>query len=165
MIKKDDLVYHIRPYITAQSTWSRHSLNVTLSVDSALFNNYDRQDYTDYFLDASGRVDVKTNSFFSYNLNYMQLHQDRSNRDSIQGFEPTVYHSFGGSFGYDHTFNRLSLGASYTPQWLDYDNSVSLSGDVIDNQDQDRQGDIWSFNAGYQFRPTCRLLSTTPRTR
>ena len=23
---------------------------------------------------------------------------------------------------------------------------------MIDNQDQDRQGDIWSFNAGYQFR-------------
>ena len=86
------MVYHIRPYVTAQSTWSRHSLNVTLSADIALFGTYDRQDYTDYFLDASGRVDVKTNSFFSYNLNYMDLHQDRSNRDSIQGFEPTRYH-------------------------------------------------------------------------
>jgi hypothetical protein len=158
--KKSDMVYHIRPYVTAQSTWSRHSLNVTLSADIAFFGTYDRQDYTDYFLDASGRVDVKTNSFFSYNLNYMDLHQDRSNRDSIQGFEPTRYHTFGGSFGYDHTFNRLSVGASYNPQWLDYDNSVSLTGEVIDNQDQDRQGDIWSFNAGYQFQTDMRAFVT-----
>jgi len=158
--KKSDMVYHIRPYVTAQSTWSRHSLNVTASADLAFFGTYDRQDYTDYFLDVSGQVDVKTRSYFSYNLHYMDLHQDRSNRDSIQGFEPTRYHVFGGSFGYDHTFNRLSLGASYDPEWLDYDNTTSLTGELIDNQDQDRQGDIWTFNAGYQFQTDMQAYVT-----
>jgi len=158
--KRSDLIYHVRPYITAQSTWSRHSLNVTLASDFAWYGTYDRQNYIDYFLDATGRVDVKTRSFFSYNLHYMDLHQDRSNRDSVQGFEPTRYHLFGGSFGYDHTFNRLSLGASYDPQWLNYDNSVSITGEVIDNQDQDRRGDIWTFNAGYQFQTDMQAFVT-----
>ncbi len=158
--KKSDMVYHVRPYVAAQSTWSRHSLNVTLSADFAWYGKYDRQNYIDYFLNADGRVDVKTRSYFSYNVHYMDLHQDRSNRDSVQGFEPTRYHLFGGSFGYDHTFNRLSLGASYDPQWLNYDNSVSITGEVIDNQDQDRRGDIWSFNAGYQFKTDMQAFVT-----
>jgi hypothetical protein len=158
--KKSDVVYHIRPYITAQSTWSRHSLNVTLSADIAFFGTYDRQDYTDYFLDASGRVDVKTRSYFSYGLNYMDLHQDRSNRDAVQGFEPTRYNMYGGNVGYDHTFNRLSVGANYSHQWLDYDNSASLTGEVIDNQDQDRDSGRWIFNAGYQFKTDMQAFVT-----
>jgi hypothetical protein len=52
---------------------------------------------------------------------------------------------------YDHTFNRLSLGASYTPQWFDYDNSISEFGEIIDNQDRDREEQSFLFRAGYQF--------------
>jgi hypothetical protein len=54
--------------------------------------------------------------------------------------------------GYDHTFNRLSLGVGYTMQWLDYDNSVSAFGEVIDNQDRDHQVDSLFARAGYQFK-------------
>ncbi len=124
---KSDIIYHVRPYITAQSTWSRHSLNVSLAADFAWYGDYDRQNYQDYFFDITGQVDVKTRSFFSYGLNYLNLHEDRSTRDAEQGFEPTRYDAYGGNIGYDHTFNRLSLGVRYTHRWLDYDNCLKES--------------------------------------
>lgn len=158
--KKSDMVYHIRPYITAQSTWSRHSLNISLAADIGRYGKYGSQDYEDYFFTINGRVDVKTRSFFTYGLNYMNLHEDRSTRDSVQGFEPTRYNVYGFNVGYDHTFNRLSLGASYTQQWLDYQNSVSPTGEVIDNQERTRDGGVVSFRAGYQFKTDMQAYVT-----
>ena len=148
----NDIVYHVRPYITAQSTWSRHSLNVSAAADFAFYGDYSSQNYEDYFFNVDGRVDVKNRSYFSYGGNYMILHEDRSNRDSVQGFDPTKYHTYGWNLGYDHSFNRLSLGAAYAMQWLDYDDSVLPDGEVLDNQDRDRREDNWTLRAGYQFK-------------
>ena len=35
-----------------------------------------------------------------------------------------------------------------------------ITGEVIDNQDQDRRGDIWTFNAGYQFQTDMQAFVT-----
>ena len=147
-----DTIFHIRPYISAQSTWSRHSLNVSAAADFGLYADYDFRDYEDYFLSIDGRVDVKNRSYFSYGLDYMHLHESLGNRDAEQGIEPTVYDFYGGNIGYDHTFNRLSVGAMYTMAWLDYDNSVSATGEIIDNQDRNRREDSLLLRAGYQFK-------------
>ncbi|HLF30211.1 MAG TPA: outer membrane beta-barrel protein [Xanthomonadales bacterium] len=157
---KSDVVYHIRPYITAQSTWSRHSLNVRLAADIGRYGDYGQQDYEDYFFDISGKVDVKNRSYMSYGLNYMDLHEDRSTRDAEQGFEPTRYKLYGGNIGYDHSFNRLSLGASYTHQWLDYNDSISDSGEIINNQDRDHDEGSLFFRAGYQFKTDMQAFAT-----
>jgi len=149
---ENDTIYHIRPYITAQSTWSRHSLNISLAADIARYNKYGFRDYEDYFFTIGGRVDVRSRSFFSYSANYMNLHEGLNSRDSEQGFEPTRYNLYGASLGYDHTFNRLSLGLSYTHSWLDFDNAFSIVDGVINNQDRDRNSGTWMARAGYQFQ-------------
>jgi len=150
--ERSDVIYHIRPYITAQSTWSSHSLNITLAADYALYNDYSFQDYTDYFLTVTGRLDVKNRSYMSYGATAMRLHEGRNNRDAEQGIEPTIYYLYGANLGYDHTFNRLSLGTMLTFNRLDFDNAYSLVDGVIDNQDRDRDVSDWSARAGYQFR-------------
>jgi len=149
---ESDTIYHIRPYITAQSTWSRHSLNVSLAADIARYDKYDFRDYEDYFFTISGSVDVHSRSYFSYSANYMNLHEGLNSRDSEQGFEPTRYDLYGGSLGYDHTFNRLSLGVSYTHSWLKFDNAFSVVDGVINNQDRNRNSGTWMARAGYQFQ-------------
>ena len=136
--KENDTIYHIRPYISAQSTWSRHSLNVNLAADIARYNKYDFRNYEDYFFTIGGRVDVTSRSYFNYSANYNNLHEGLNSRDSEQGFEPTRYNLNGASVGYDHTFNRLSLGVSYTHSWLNFDNAYSIVEGVINNQDRDR---------------------------
>lgn len=147
-----DTVYHVRPYITAQSTWSRHSLSVRLAADIARYADFGVRDYEDYFLSVSGQVEVTSLSNFTYGLNYLSLHEDLNSRNSEQGIEPTEYTSTGASIGYDHTFNRLSLGARYAWAQLDYDDVLDFDGDVIDNQDRDRETNTVTLRAAYQFQ-------------
>jgi len=148
---KSDVIYHVRPYVTAQSTWSRHSLNISAAADFAFYDKYSERNYDDYFFGLSGRVDVKNRSYFSYSADYMNLHEDLNNRTSEQGIEPTRYDFYGGRIGYDHSFNRLSVGAFYGLNWLKYDNVVGFGGQIIDNQDRNRKAASYGLRAGYQF--------------
>lgn len=147
-----DVVYHIRPYISAQSTWSRHSFNFTAGADFTRYSDFSERDYEDYFFGISGRIDVKNRSYFSYSLDYMDLHEDLNNRNSEQGIEPTRYDMTGANLEYDHTFNRLSVGGSIGYSDFDYDNALDSDGDVIDNEDRDRKDGFYTLRAGYQFR-------------
>jgi hypothetical protein len=149
--EQSDTVFHIRPYITAQSTWSRHSLNLSLAADIAMYDDFGERDYEDYFLSVAGRIDVKNRSFFTYGLDYMDLHEGLNNRTSEQGVEPTRYSVFGGRLGYDHTFNRLSVGVGYSYNELDYDDVLGSDEDLIDNQDRNRVTHTYSVRADYQF--------------
>ena len=148
---RSDTIFHIRPYISAQSTWSRHSLNISLAADIARYAKYTERNFEDYFFGIGGRVDVKNRSYFNYSLDYMNLHEGLNNRDAEQGIEPTRFHSYGGSVGYSHTFTRFSLSATYATNWLDYDDVVGTDGEIIDNQDRDRRRSGVTLRAGYQF--------------
>lgn len=150
--KLSDTIFHIRPYFTAQSNWSRHSLNIRLAADIGRYDDYDFRDYEDYFALLGGRVDVASRSSFNYGLNYMQLHEDRNVRSAEQGIEPTVYSLTSGSLGYDHTFNRLSLGILFDLGSLDYDNNRNILGEIVDNQDRNRDTSSLMLRAGYQFQ-------------
>lgn len=149
---RDDLIMHYRPYVTAQSNWSQHAFNVRLAADVARHQDYGYRDYEDYFLLIGGRVDVRNRSYMSYSLDYMDLHEGLNSRDAEQGLEPTRYSLYGGSIGYDHTFNRLSLGIIYSLRRMDFDDVVDPDGSVIDNQDRDRDESSLGLRAGYQFQ-------------
>jgi hypothetical protein len=148
---KSDLIWHVRPYISAQSNWNRHAFNVRLAADIARHQDYGFRDYEDYFLLINGRVDVRNRSYFSYTADYMNLHEGLNSRDSEQGVEPTRYDLYGGSIGYDHTFNRVSVGAEYALRRLDFDNAYGIDDTVIDNQDRDRDESSFRLRLGYQF--------------
>ena len=150
--EESDTVFHVRPYVTAQSTWSRHSLAFTASADIARYDDFGSRDYEDYFLGLAGRVDVLSRSFVTYGLDYLDLHEDLNNRSAQQGIEPTRYNIYGGNIGYNHTFNRLSLRVGYDYSKADYDDVFSADGSIIDNQDRDRDTHSWTLRAGYQFQ-------------
>lgn len=157
---QSDTIFHIRPYLNAQSTWSRHSLNVGLAADIARHADYDFRDYEDYFLTVGGRVDVKNRSYMSYGLQYLDLHEDLNSRDSEQGFEPTRYTVYGANLGYDHTFNRLALGGALSWSHSDYDDAVGFDDNLIENQDRDRDETSWMVRAGYQFRTEMQVFAS-----
>lgn len=148
----DDTIWHVRPYITAQSNWSRHAFNLRLAADYARYQDFGDRDFDDYFLLINGRIDVRNRSYMSYAANYMQLHEGLNNRDAKQGREPTRYDLTGGSLGYDHTFNRLSVGVLFNLRTMDYKNSIDEDGTVIDNQDRNRDESDASLRFGYQFQ-------------
>lgn len=147
-----DTIFHIRPYLTAQSNWSRHSLNVRLAADVARYSDFGIRDYEDYFFQVTGLVDVLSRSSFNYSFDYMQLHEERNDRSAEQGIAPTNYSLLGGSLGYDHTFNRMSVGILASLRYLDFDDNIKSNGDLIDNQDRDRDDSSLMLRLGYQFQ-------------
>jgi hypothetical protein len=153
-----DTVFHVRPYITAQSTWSRHSFSVRLAADVARYADYGFRDYEDYFFQVGGHLDISSQSVFSYGLDYLELHEERNVRSADQGIEPTTYSLTGGTLGYDHTFNRLSLGLGYILRDLQYDNSIDEFGNVIDNSDRDRRDQVFDVRLGYQMQTDKQLF-------
>jgi hypothetical protein len=156
--EQTDFIYHLRPYVTAQSTWSRHSLTVRLAADLAFHNDYSFRDYQDYFLNIGGRLDVKTRSSFNYNLDFMLLHEDLNNRDAEQGVEPTFYNMFDAGLGFNHQFNRLGLEVRYAYINLDFDNSIDFNGDIIDNQDRNRYENYFDVRLGYQLKTEMQVF-------
>lgn len=147
-----DFVYHLRPYFTAQSNWSRHSFNVRLAADLGRYSDFSVRDYDDYFLNVSGRVDVRTQSALSYSADYMHLHEDLNDRTAEQGVEPTEYDLAGFGLGYDHTFNRLGFDLRYDHRDLDFDDALREDGSVLENQDRDRSIDDLGVRMNYAFK-------------
>ncbi|NCF63266.1 MAG: outer membrane beta-barrel protein [Gammaproteobacteria bacterium] len=147
----DDLIWHFRPYISAQSNWSQHSFNIRLAADIARYQDRGILDYEDYFVLINGQVDVRSRTYFTYNVDWMKLHESRNNRSAEQGIEPTTYNLLGGGVGFNHTFNRVGLGVDYRYRTLDFDNAIGIDG-IIDNQDRDRDESGLSLRLGYQFQ-------------
>jgi len=158
--EQSDTIFHVRPYITAQSTWSRHSFSARLAADVARHADFSIRDYEDYFLTFDGRFELTGRNTFGYRVDMLQLHEDLNARNSEQGIEPTIYHLLGTGVSYDHYFNRLSLGAKADWRRLTYDDALGEDGDIIDNEDRDRDQALLSLTAGYQFKTDKRAFVT-----
>ena len=150
--QQSDFIYHLRPYFTAQSTWSRHSLTVRLAADVARYRDNGFRDYEDYFLNIGGRLDVRSRTTLNYKLDYLDLHESLNNRSAEQGIVPTRYSMTGGGLGFDNQFNRLGIGMQYYHSIYDFKNSLRPDGTVIDNQDRNRTDDSLMLRLGYQFK-------------
>jgi hypothetical protein len=58
----------------------------------------------------------------------------------------------GAGVGFDHQFNRFGMGLTYDYADLDFDNNIGLDGEIVDNQDRDRNNQILGMRLGYQFK-------------
>jgi len=153
ILERDDFIFHVSPSISMQSDWSRHALNANAFLDLAYYNDYSTEDWQDYGLSADGRIDVMKDSFFSGDVGYSRLHEDRTSLDDRAGVEPTQYDFGYFGLGYDHTFNRLSLAALFDYETLEYDNAENIFAQTIDNQDRDRDQNVLTLRVGYEVRP------------
>jgi len=154
----DDTVWHVRPWASLASDWTRHALNVSAWGDIARYQDYDVQDYEDWAVRADGRIDVRRESYLSYEVSAMRLHEDRRSPDDRFGIRPSEfdYRGFGG--GYDHSFNRLKAGVYYRQMAFDYHDNVDGEGNIIDNQDRDREQGTLTLRADYQWQPERALF-------
>ncbi len=145
-----DSIVHVRPWLNLNSNWNRHELNVSAFADIARYDDYGSEDYEDIVFNLNGRVDVKRGSAFNYTVSSMQLHEDRSSPDDVDGIRPTEFSLSGFDVGYTHTFNRLTATLGYRKDDTDYDNNIDGTGNVLDTQDRDRSRDAVSLRLEYE---------------
>ena len=157
-IEISDNIFHVVPRFTLNSDWSRHALNLRAYADFARYKDWDSQDFDDWLVDLDGRFDFKLGSAFNYRADYMHLHEDRGNSTAARGVKPTIVKFTGFGVGYYHTFNRVKATLGYRPQDIDYDNSFTLNGDIVDNQDRDRSEDTLTVRLDYEYSELSQIF-------
>ena len=55
--------------------------------------------------------------------------------------------------GYEHRFNRVKLEGWYELQQLDFDDVGTLAGGIINNDDRDRDRDVYTAKMSYEIQP------------
>lgn len=155
-----DSIWHLRPWASLNSDWNRHSFNLSGWGDIARYSDYGSEDYEDWALRADGRVDVRHDSWLSFEASQMELHEDRRSPDNQLGIEPTEFTYAGYGAGYDQVFNRLKAGVYFRRNTFDYDDNLDDDGEIIDNQDRGRDEDLLTFRADYQVQPQRSLFAS-----
>jgi hypothetical protein len=139
----DDYFYTFAPEFRFQSAWARHALAISAALKSSGYSNQESENRTDWNLAADLRFDIVRGSEIKAEAHTASVHEPRGT-DLTGGLmpgdplEPTELSRTGFSAELGHTLNRvrLSLGASL--EQIDYEDTPTVGGGTINNDDRDR---------------------------
>ncbi len=160
-------VYVVAPDLLVVSDWERHALVADLRGSFSGYGNQmpatidgfaspspvdiDRPDFTGH---VDGRVDVDRDFKLASQLR-LRVATDNPGSPNVQaGLQRyPVYASYGGTFGFDQTFNRFEVAAGATIDRTAYTNSKLTDGTISSNDDRDfnQYGGVGRFS--YDLKP------------
>lgn len=145
--ERSDRILRFRPSIRVKSDWDNHALAFNAGADVGRFQRNASEDYEDYNLGSSGRLNLSERTTAGGGVTFSKGHIARSSPDdSGQGtpltekFE-TIYNLNGGFEG-----ERVSLRFKGAAKALNF-----LDAGLTNNDDQDRMKYEGSFRIGYEF--------------
>jgi hypothetical protein len=153
LILSDTLLF-LAPEIALRSDWSRHQLNVGAKAESARFNDFASQDWTDYRLFGDGYLEFGSNKLDA-SASHNKLHELRTSAtDQRQGIFPTEYTLDKVGVGYLYAPNRLFASVKVDFATFEYDDAFRLNPpEIIDNSDRDRFNSELRLRLGYLVSP------------
>lgn len=160
-------VYVVAPDLLVQSDWERHALVADLRGSFSGYTNnmpatidgfaspspvdIDRPDFTGH---VDGRFDVDRDLKLTSQLR-LRLATDNPGSPNVQaGLQKyPVYATYGGTFGFDQTFNRFEVAAGATVDRTAYTDSKLTDGSTFSNDDRDfnQYGGVGRFS--YDLKP------------
>jgi hypothetical protein len=151
--EESDLITRLIPRVTAESNWNQHALNFSAGADFGFYADNGDEDYEDYHVGTTGRLDISRESYLGGGLTYRHLHEERASPDDAGGIEPTEYDTLSANIRYFRNFGRIdmTLGAVY--DFYDFDDVPAAGGVTIDNDDRDREEIEGSLRVGYEIQP------------
>lgn len=149
----DDFVTVIRPALNIQSLWGRHALNFRTDAELGRYADNGNEDYTDFTTELSGRLDLNHAQRLNASYRFSDQHEERSSPDDVNGIEPTQFDTHRFNLNYRRTYNRISVELAGNYRQTDYDDVLSSTGNVINNDDRDRDRLEGSIKLGYDLLP------------
>lgn len=160
-------VYVVAPDLLVMSDWERHALVADLRGSFSGYTNnmpatidgfaspspveIDRPDFTGH---VDGRFDVDRDLRLTSQLR-LRLATDNPGSPNVQaGLQKyPVYATYGGTFGFDQTFNRFQVAAGATIDRTAYTDSKLTDGSTFSNDDRDfnQYGGVGRFS--YELKP------------
>jgi hypothetical protein len=151
--EEDDFLFTLRPEITAQSQWSRHSLAASVFGDFGFYANEDDANYQDFGTALTGGLDVTRNSRTTGSLAFSRLHEDPESADDLDDEEVTQYWRSEARVRHRHNFVRMFVQPSLFARRLAYEDTGN-----IDNAQRDRNVYGTGLRAGVAVSPRINVF-------
>jgi hypothetical protein len=150
----DDYITRILPGARLVSDWNNHQLQFDAGAAVGLHAQNSDEDYEDYFVGTSGRVDIRRSTNLRLGARYDHGHEDRSSPDDPgTGKEPTELDEYAANTALFHNFGRLNATLDGTFQRITFDDVNTVGGGTNINHDRDRNVYEGGLRIGYEIVP------------
>jgi hypothetical protein len=157
--EQGDFITLVRPQLDVRSDWTNHAVDLHAGATIGRHADEMDEDFNDFSVGASGRLDITGRSNLRGDVSYNQLHEGRGSPDDVrrQGgsppVEPTVFKVGSAFLTYTQWLGRFLLELDGAADRLDYDNVRREDGAIINNDDRDRTLVAGGSKLGYEFLP------------
>ncbi len=154
--EEDDFITRIIPSLTAQSTWSNHSLSLRGGADAGFYADNSDENYVDYFVGATGRLDIRRSTSLTLSPEFRHDHESRSSPDDPgTGKEPTEFDVYRSEAQLFHNFGRINATVGGEFERFSYEDvPLAAGGGDLNNHERDRNEYLGSLRIGYEIQPT-----------
>ena len=138
---REDFFFVLRPELTAESNWNRHSLVTGAYVEAYQHVDFDSENVVDAGVFLDGRIDVNRNAALILGGAYDLLNESRKIANGANlSREPIEYERGNVYGGIEQEFGRIRYRGRLDYTTYDYDDgrSVLLGNPVIDQDFRDR---------------------------
>lgn len=145
--ERSDTIFLFRPSVRVKSDWDNHALNFNAGGDIGRYNSNTSEDYEDFNLGTSGRLDLSERTNVGGGVAFAKVHTARSSPDD-SGLGVPLTESFETKYNLSAAFKgeRFSFLYKGKASILDF-----RDAGPVNNDDQDRSEYETSLRAGYEF--------------
>ena len=137
------------PGLVIQSDWGRHSLALTGTSTIGRYVDSTDEDFEDYQVQLSGRLDIHDNKKLDLVAGIAQRHEERNEEDDPgQGFEPTVSFNKFVDIAFEYLADAFLVRHKFNFEHRDFQDSGAFDNDV-----RDKTVIETSLRLGYEFTP------------
>lgn len=157
--ERDDFITNVAPSISLQSDWGRHALNFSTGSNTAKYATYTRQDFTEYFVNGNGRLDITGESALFAGGGYAHRFILPGTPDFDQAVrEPTPYDVINGFVTFNQNFGRIRTTTSGLIDRFVYDDDKLTDGSTVSNANDDYTVYTGSLRVGYELFPNYEVF-------
>lgn len=162
--KKSDTYFDVSPSLSARSDWSRHSVNLDASLISRNYSDYSSENYDNWRVAGSGRLDMGSDSSVSGGV---EAKRDHITRDQISfptnGAEPVGVTTKDGFLRGVYQANRLRLLGNVVLAKVKFGDISSRTGGVVDQSGRDFDSAAFTARGDYALSPDTAVFAEAKR--
>ncbi|MBO9709904.1 MAG: outer membrane beta-barrel protein [Caulobacter sp.] len=157
--EENDVIWRVKPEAALRSNWSRHALNLFGSASINRYSDFDTENTEEYTIGASGRIDLVRGSNISGALQYQKLTEPRTSPTAPPASAtPIEYSLVTGNLTGVKEFNRVRLTGRLIDKDYNYDNSTTIGGAFLLQDDRDRNEFYYGGKVEYALSPDTALF-------
>ena len=152
--EETDLIAVIRPAVSFQTTWSRHSVSGDASATRREHFDFSDESVWNYTAGLGGELDINREAKLMAGSRYSSLTEPRTSAGAAgQAAEPIEYDTWTNYIGAERAAGRIKLQGRFDFNAFDYKDAPLFGGGIADQDFRDRDEYILTARGDYAASP------------